>query len=158
MLLESLVKAAVELQGCRVVTVTGDARGVVAELAPDLRYAPRCGQCGDRGGYRDTRRVRHFRHVPLWGIPVALRYAPRRVRCSRCDGVHVEAMPWVSGTQQLTRALLVTLATWARAFALAAGRAAVPLLVGHGGHGRRGGGRLRPGASGSRRRDPHRDR
>ena len=115
MLLESLVKATVELQGCRVVTVTGDARGLVAELAPDLRYAPRCGQCGDRGGYRDTRRVRHFRHVPLWGIPVALRYAPRRVRCSRCDGVHVEAMPWVSGTQQLTRALLVTLATWARA-------------------------------------------
>ena len=115
MLLESLVKATVELQGFRVVTVTGDARGLVAELAPDLRYAPRCGQCGDRGGYRDTRRVRHFRHVPLWGIPVALRYAPRRVRCSRCDGVHVEAMPWVSGTQQLTRALLVTLATWARA-------------------------------------------
>ena len=115
MLLESLVKATVELQGFRVVTVTGDARGLVAELAPDLRYAPRCGQCGDRGGYRDTRRVRHFRHVPLWGIPVALRYAPRRVRCSRCDGVHVEAMPWVSGTQQLTRARLVTLAMWARA-------------------------------------------
>ena len=115
MLLESLVKATVELQGFRVVTVTGDARGLVAELAPDLRYAPRRGQCGDRGGYRDTRRVRHFRHVPLWGTPVALRYAPRRVRCSRCDGVHVEAMPWVSGTQQLTRARLVTLATWARA-------------------------------------------
>ena len=55
MLLESLVKATVELQGCRVVTVTGDARGLVSELAPDLRYAPRCGQCGDRGGYRDTR-------------------------------------------------------------------------------------------------------
>jgi transposase len=115
MLLESLVKATVELQGFRVVRVTGDVGGLVAELAPDLRYAPRCGQCGDRGGYRDTRRVRHFRHVPLWGIPVALRYAPRRVRCARCAGVHVEAMPWVSGTQQLTRALLVTLATWARA-------------------------------------------
>ena len=115
MLLESLVKATVELQGFRVVMVTGDVGGLVAELAPDLRFAPRCGQCGDRGGYRDTRRVRRFRHVPLWGIPVAMRYAPRRVHCSRCAGVHVESMPWVSGKQQLTRALMVTLATWARA-------------------------------------------
>ena len=115
MLLESLVKATLELQGFRVVLVTGNAGGLVAELAPDLRCALRCGQCGDRGGYRDTRGVRRFRHVPLWGIPVALRYAPRRVRCRRCDGVYVEAMPWVSGKQQLTRALMVTLATWARA-------------------------------------------
>ena len=34
MLLESLVKATVELQGFRVVTVTGDAGGLVAELVP----------------------------------------------------------------------------------------------------------------------------
>ena len=115
MLLESLVKATVALQGFRVVMVTGDVGGLVAELAPDRRFSPRCGQCGDRGGYRDTRRVRRFRHVPLWGVAVALRYAPRRVHCLRCDGVHVESMPWVSGKQQMTRALLVTLATWARA-------------------------------------------
>ena len=43
MLLESLVKATVALQGFRVVTVTGDAGGLVAELAPDLRFLPRCG-------------------------------------------------------------------------------------------------------------------
>ena len=93
MLLESLVKATVELQGFRVVTVTGDAGGLVAELAPDRRFVPRCGQCGTRGAYRDTRPVRRFRHVPLWGIPVALRYAPRRVArdapacmSSRCPG------------------------------------------------------------------------
>ena len=49
MLLESLVKATVELQGFRVVTVTGDAGGLVAELAPDRRFVPRCGQCGTRG-------------------------------------------------------------------------------------------------------------
>ena len=115
MLLESLVKATVELQGFRVVTVTGDAGRLVADLAPDRRFLPRCGQCGERGWYRDSRRVRYFRHVPLWGIAVALRYAPRRVRCLRCDGVHVGSMPWVSGKQQRTRALVVTLATWARA-------------------------------------------
>ena len=52
MLLESLVKATVELQGFRVVTVTGDAGGLVAELAPDRRFLSRCGQCGERGWYR----------------------------------------------------------------------------------------------------------
>ena len=50
MLLESLVKATVELQGFRIVTVTGEAGGLVAKLAPDRRFLPRCGQCGERGG------------------------------------------------------------------------------------------------------------
>ncbi len=114
MLLESLVKATVELQGFRVVRVTGDVAGVVAELVPDGRYAPRCGQCEQRGRYRDTRWVRRFRHVPLWGIPVTLVYAPRRVVCGRCRGVHVEALPWAVGQHRFTRALLVTIATWTR--------------------------------------------
>ena len=114
MLLESLVKATVELQGFRVVRVTGDVAGLAAELAPDGRYAPRCGQCEQRGRYRDTRWVRHFRHVPLWGIPVTLVYAPRRVVCTQCRGVHVEALPWAVGQQRFTRALLVTIATWTR--------------------------------------------
>ena len=114
MLLESLVKATVELQGFRVLRVTGDVAGLVAELAPDGRYAPRCGQCDQRGHYRDTWRVRRFRHVPLWGIPVTLVYAPRRVQCRRCEGVHMEVLPWAVGQQRFTRALLVTIATWAR--------------------------------------------
>lgn len=115
MLLESLVKTTVELPGFRVVSVTGNLLGLVAELAPDARFTPRCGSCGGPALYRDTRRARRFRHVPMWGIPVELRYAPRRVSCPRCEGVHVETMPWVSGKQRMTRALMVTLSTWARA-------------------------------------------
>ena len=52
--------------------------------------------------------------MSLRGIPVYLTYAPRRVVCERCGGVHVEAMPWVSGKRRFTRALMVTLAGWAR--------------------------------------------
>ena len=52
--------------------------------------------------------------MPIWGIPVWLVYAPRRVWCVRCEGVHVEALPWAVGTQRFTRALLVTIATWTR--------------------------------------------
>ena len=115
MLLESLVKATVELQEFRVVTVMGEVGGLVAKLAPDRRFSPRCGQCGERGWYRDTRRARHLHHLPLRGIPVTLVYPPRGVRCARCTGVHVEPMPWVRGKQQRTHALMVTLAPWARA-------------------------------------------
>lgn len=114
MLIESLIKETVELQGFRVVAVRKAGDGLEAELAPDGRFAPRCGICGQRATYRDSRPVRRFRHVPLWGIGVELVYAPRRVVCGRCLGVPVEAMPWVSGKRQFTRALMVTLATWAR--------------------------------------------
>lgn len=114
MLVESLVKATVELQGFRVANVTGGTVGLVALIAPDRRFAPRCGQCGEAAPYRDTRAMRRFRHVPMWGISVELRYAPRRVSCARCEGVHVEAMPWASGKQRMTRALMVTIATWTR--------------------------------------------
>ena len=114
MLVESLVKATVELQGFRVESVTGATSGLVAVVVADLRFSPRCGQCLEPARYRDTRPVRRFRHVPMWGIPVELRYEPRRVSCPRCAGVHVEAMPWVSGKQRMTRALVVTLATWTR--------------------------------------------
>lgn len=114
MLVETVIKATVELQGFRVTQVTGDPRGLVAVIEPDLRFSPRCGQCLTPAPYRDTRPMRRFRHVPLWAIPVELCYQPRRVSCPRCQGVHVEAMPWVSGKQHMTRALMVTLATWTR--------------------------------------------
>jgi hypothetical protein len=67
MLVESLVKETVELQGFRVLTVTKAGGGLEAELTPDGRYAPRCGGCGRRARYRDTRSTRRFRHVPLCG-------------------------------------------------------------------------------------------
>ena len=115
MVRESLVKATVELQGFLARWVTGDLVGLAAELAPDWRYAPHCGRCEQRGASRDTRWVRRFRHVPLWGIPVTLVYAPRRVPVRALSGrVHVEALPWAVGQQRSTRALLVTIATWTR--------------------------------------------
>ena len=114
MLVESLIKETVELQGFRVVTAQQTDAGLEAELKSDGRYAPRCGRCGRRAHYRDTRGVRRFRHVPLWGIDVHLVYAPRRVVCEHCGGVHVELLPWVAGKRQFTHALMITLATWAR--------------------------------------------
>lgn len=114
MLVESLIKQTVDLQGFRVVAVNQTSEGLEARLAPDGRFSPRCGVCGRPGRYRDRRAPRRFRHVPLWGIDVQLVYARRRVACETCDGIHVEALPWVAGKRQFTHALMVTLATWAR--------------------------------------------
>ena len=52
MLIGSLVKATVELQGFRVMHVAGNADGLVATLGPDRRYAPRCGRCHEPAPYR----------------------------------------------------------------------------------------------------------
>lgn len=114
MLIESLIQNTVELQGFRVAAVKNTAGGLEAEVVPDRRFAPRCGVCDRRAIYRDTRGQRRFRHVPLWGIDVHLVYAPRRVLCRRCGGVHVEAMPWASNRRRFTKALMVTLAVWAQ--------------------------------------------
>ena len=60
MLVESLVKETVELQGFRVLTVRKANDGLEAELAPDGRYASRCSGCGRRARYRDTRPARRY--------------------------------------------------------------------------------------------------
>lgn len=96
MLVESLVKSMLALQGIRVANVTGGASGLVVTVEPGRRSSPRWGQCLAPGAYRDTRAMQRFHHVPLWRIAVERRYAPRRVSCSRCQGIHLEAMPWVS--------------------------------------------------------------
>lgn len=55
-----------------------------------------------------------FVTCPCGEIDVHLVYAPRRVTCEHCGGIHVETLPWVSGKRRFTRALMVTLVTWAR--------------------------------------------
>ena len=116
MLVEKLIRDTMELQGFRVKEVKMNSlrKGLEVMLVPDKRFTPRCGVCGKKARYRDTRSPRRFRHVPLWGIGVELVYSPRRVICPNCDGVHVESMPWVSGKRRFTKALMLTIAKWAR--------------------------------------------
>lgn len=114
MLVEQLIRETLELQGFRIESVIKAGSELVVTIAPDLRYHPRCGVCGTPGDYRDTLSERRFRHVPLWAIPVTLVYAPCRVTCPQCRSVHVESMPWAAGKKQLTKALAIAVATWAR--------------------------------------------
>ena len=88
---------------------------IEAILRPRKRSRGFCSGCGKRGRTYDTQPTRRFDFVPLWGIAVALVYAPRRVDCRRC-GVKVEWLPWVEAASKspMTIALTVFLATWAR--------------------------------------------
>lgn len=114
MLVKQLIRDTLELQGFCIASVEKKASGIVVSVEPDLRYRPRCGVCSQPGDYRDTLPERSFRHVPLWGIAVHLVYSPCRVRCASCGGIHVEQMPWAAGKRRFTKALAVTIATWAQ--------------------------------------------
>lgn len=73
---------------------------------------PICSGCGKKRAGYDRLDPRRFDFVPLWGIPVFLIYAMRRVNCLQC-GVVVERVPWASGKNQQTNSYRVFLATWA---------------------------------------------
>lgn len=101
----------------RLVEDPAAANGCRIEVSVRARRGSRgyCSGCGRRGSTYDTQPARRFDFVPLWGIAVALVYAPRRIDCRRC-GVKVEWLPWSSpgSKSPMTTALVVFLATWAR--------------------------------------------
>ena len=74
---------------------------------------PVCSCCGACGSRYDTRGVRRFSFVPLWGIPVFFLYALRRVRCKSC-GIKIERVPWAEGKNHITNSFAWFLAGWAK--------------------------------------------
>lgn len=112
--MRSLIKNTLEMQGFRIDFVEISTKSIEIWLMPDGRYSARCGKCGEKGRVRDKRDVRRFRHVPVWGIPVEIVYAPRRVGCRRCGGIRVEKMPWATGKRRFTKGMLSVLAEWSR--------------------------------------------
>jgi transposase len=73
----------------------------------------RCSQCQRPAPGYDQLEERAWQHVPLWGIAVWFRYAPRRVECPE-HGVVVEHLPWNEGKRTLTTAMMGFLARWGR--------------------------------------------
>ena len=73
----------------------------------------RCGQCEQPAPGYDQQPPRDFQFVPLWGMPVSFRYAPRRLCCPLC-GIHVEHLPWALGKRPLTKSFAWFLAHWAK--------------------------------------------
>jgi transposase len=116
MLVESIVKWTLGFKSWRVKKVTGTKEELTVELVPRRGSRPRCSGCGKRRAGYDTLAQRKWRHIALWGIPVLLRYSPRRVSCP-CCGIKVEQIPWTMGKSDLTVPLIVMLATFAKLLA-----------------------------------------
>jgi Transposase and inactivated derivatives len=97
----TLLRSLLGLEGTRVVDVTFNDDGLVAEVAPTWRRA-RCSECGDHCPGYDHVRGRQWRHLDLAGMALYLRYDTRRVACPRC-GIRVEQVPWAEPGSWFTR-------------------------------------------------------
>ncbi|HAM52757.1 MAG TPA: ISL3 family transposase [Nitrospiraceae bacterium] len=86
---------------------------LVVEVHPRKNAKGICVKCGRRCSTYDTQLSRLFEYLPLWGIQVFLKYAPRRTDC-RKDGVHVELLPWSEGKEHMTKTYMVFLSRWAK--------------------------------------------
>ena len=86
---------------------------IEVEVRPRANARAKCSQCGGAAPGYDTLPPRCFAFVPLWHIPVRLRYAIRRVACARC-GVKVESVPWATGKHRVTDTYAWFLAGWAK--------------------------------------------
>jgi transposase len=72
-----------------------------------------CSGCGVCCAGYDRLPERRFEFIPLWGFPVFLVYARRRVDCPDC-GIVAEQIPWAEGKRHLTKAYMLLLSRWAR--------------------------------------------
>jgi transposase len=86
---------------------------IVVDLEPRKNGQAACGICHVNCPGYDRLAMRLYEYVPLWGIPVYFRYAPRRINCP-VHGVHVEDVPWADNHEHMTRSYKVFLAQWAR--------------------------------------------
>ena len=106
MLIKTILKETVSLQGFKIISTTKTQETIRVHLAPDKRHHPLCGRCRKPGRFRDIRPQRTFKHFPLWNIAVELIYSPRRVSCQECGGVYAEHMPFGPPTGHHLRAHL----------------------------------------------------
>jgi len=115
--LESIIRKTLGIKNHVVREVEQDEDGLRIHLDLRKRRRLRCSVCGTFGRVRDRLKMRNWKHVPLWGIPVTLVYAPARVICSTCGKVRVEAIPWSYGKCRLSIGLIWLLSCWCKLLA-----------------------------------------
>jgi len=114
MLIASMVRRTLGIKRHVVKRVEEMESGLVVTLDVYRGRRQACSCCGTLGRVRDRLKERAWKHVPLWGIPVTLRYRPARVRCPQCQKVCVEAIPWSQGKCRLSSGLIWLLSTWCK--------------------------------------------
>jgi transposase len=113
MLIEKIAKNTLGVKDHRIVRVTEDTKKLIIHIDIKGRRKLPCSVCGRRQKVRDRLSQREWRHVPLWNIPVFIRYRPARIRCIDC-GIKVELIPWSNGKSSIAVPLSLTLANWSK--------------------------------------------
>ena len=115
--IENLVKKTLGIKNHRIVDIDGSGDNLVVTLAAIKKRRLPCKECGHLSKQANRKKEREWLHVPLWGIPVFLRYQPHRVHCP-VHGLRLEAIPWADGKQRMTKHLSLTMAIWAKTLAV----------------------------------------
>ncbi len=92
---------------------TGEKPELDIELLARANSKAICSVCCQKASGYDRLPERRFEFIPMWGIKVYFRYAPRRVNCRHC-GIHVEQLPWCKGKRRLTESYAWFLSGWAK--------------------------------------------
>ena len=85
---------------------------IIVDVEPRKNSRGICPHCGKSAPGYDTIGVRLFEYTPLWGFPVKIRYAMRRVECPGCGAISVEKVPWADGKSHLCHQYAACLADW----------------------------------------------
>ena len=114
MLVRSIVRETLGIKRHVVTRVSKNGQEITIELDVWRRKRHPCGTCGTMGRVRDRLKPRRWKHVPMWGIPVTLVFAPARVACATCGKVRVASIPWSQGKCRLSVGLIWLLAAWCK--------------------------------------------
>ena len=114
MLLETFIRKLLKLKAHRVTAVEHEPERVVVQIDRLGQRRLRCRVCRKPcPRVHNVEEARSWRDLSLHGLPLVLRYRPRRVHCLRC-GVRVEEVPWARPWARVTKALACVVAELAR--------------------------------------------
>ncbi len=91
-----------------------DHKSIEVAVRPRKDSTAICSRCHQLGPGYDQLVKRRFEFIPFWGFLVYLLYSMRRVDCRRCQAVVVEEVSWADGKPTLTKAYMLSLASWTR--------------------------------------------
>ncbi len=102
MRVSTLLNKLLNLQGLRVTGVRFEDGIMVVCVRRRFRRLT-CSRCGRSKRGRESKRVRRWRHVGIWGHEVWIEGEIRRLKCKHCAAVVTEAVPWARHDSDFTR-------------------------------------------------------
>jgi transposase len=100
--ISTLLNKLLNLQGLRVMGVRFEDGDMIVSVHRTFRQLT-CPCCGQRERGRESKRVRRWRHMAIWGNEVYIEGEIRRLKCKKCQAVVTETVPWARHNSDFTR-------------------------------------------------------